>query len=124
VEALVSQQPWRRSFPRRLLSLLTGQRRLARSLVRLRAAARREGLAPDQTERLVALARGAHRAAVGASHYEDVRAVLSTWRYLHRWLALLLLLLVALHVTTALRYADLSFDRVPVVRWFVGGAGS
>jgi len=42
-----------------------------------------------------------------AAHYEDLRAVLNSWRYLHRWVALLMVLLVVAHVFTALRYASI-----------------
>jgi cytochrome b561 len=51
------------------------------------------------------LARRAHRAATAAAHYEELRTLLTSWRYLHRWIALLMVLLVALHVATALRYS-------------------
>ena len=38
------------------------------------------------------------------SHYEDLRALLGAWRYFHRWIALLMLILAIAHIYTALRY--------------------
>ena len=49
-----------------------------------------------------------------AAHYEDLRAVLSAWRYLHRWVALLMVLLVIVHVVHALMYSP----------FFFGGGGA
>ena len=56
------------------------------------------------------LARRAHRTALMASHYEDLRALLATWRWLHRWVAALMLLLVIIHVVTSLTYGTLDFE--------------
>ena len=58
---------------------------------------------------LSSLARRAYRAALSAAHLEDLRGLLATWRYLHRWAALMVVLLVAVHIASALRYADLSW---------------
>ena len=53
------------------------------------------------------IARRAYRLSLMVTHYEELRALLSSWRYFHRWLALLMVLLTVAHVATALRYADL-----------------
>ena len=55
------------------------------------------------------LARTAFRVSLQIAHYEEIRAVLSSWRYIHRWLALLMVLLVVAHIVTAVRYADLQW---------------
>jgi len=107
IGALTHAEPWQRSLPRRLLALLTGQRRLRKSLARIRDLGRVEDVAPEQVAELLALARRAHRISLMAGHYEDLRGLMASWRYLHRWLALLLVLLLVLHVVTALRYAEL-----------------
>jgi len=104
VEALVDARQWRGGFAGRLLGFLLGQRALKRVLRRIRLAGRLEQVDAQEVEETVALARRAHRAAVGAAHYEDLRALLGGWRWLHRWLALFLLLLVALHVLHAFLY--------------------
>ena len=38
------------------------------------------------------------------AHYEDLRAVLNTWRWLHRWVAALLVVLVVVHIAHATIY--------------------
>ena len=41
---------------------------------------------------------------VRLTHFDEVRGLLSSWRWFHRWLALLLVLLTVLHVLTATRF--------------------
>jgi quinol-cytochrome oxidoreductase complex cytochrome b subunit len=50
--------------------------------------------------------RRAYAAANAAAHYEDLRAVAGTWRYMHRWVAVLMVVLVAVHVFYALVYGE------------------
>jgi len=114
IEHLTDAANWRTGLPQRLFALLTGQRRLAARLAHLRTAGIAAGVSKDALESLLALARRAHKTALMATHYEDLRALTSSWRYLHRWLALLMVLLAALHVRTALRYADIGWaDLLP-----------
>ena len=61
----------------------------------------------DQLEKLLVLARRAHRASLMASHFESVRSLVGSWRYLHRWIALLMVLLLAVHVIASLRYGQI-----------------
>ena len=44
------------------------------------------------------------------AYYDDLRGLLSTWRWMHRWLALLLLALTAVHVVAALRFGGVDFS--------------
>jgi quinol-cytochrome oxidoreductase complex cytochrome b subunit len=46
-----------------------------------------------------------------AAHYEDLRAILGTWRYLHRWIALLMVVLLIVHVVHGFLYGALFLDR-------------
>ena len=110
IEELVRVQRWERSFPSRLLALLAGQRSLRRALSRLRQEGKQRDIPESQVRKLVTLARRAHRTSLMAAHFEDLRGLLASWRYLHRWIALLMVLLIATHVFTALRYADLPGD--------------
>lgn len=107
IEQLVRAQRWQRSLPRRLLALVVGQRGLRRALAGLRREGRSLDIADSQLAELLALARRAHRASLMAAHYEDLRGLLASWRYLHRWIALLMVLLLTVHVLTAFRYASL-----------------
>jgi thioredoxin reductase len=106
VGALVDERQWRRGFLGRALALIGVERALSRALARLVREGRREGVAPERIRETLGLARRVHREALVAAHCEDLRALASTWRYLHRWLSLLMVLLVAVHVVTALIYGE------------------
>jgi thioredoxin reductase/Pyruvate/2-oxoacid:ferredoxin oxidoreductase delta subunit len=104
VTEVVERRQWKSSFAGRLLALLTGQRAFRRTLRALAGEGRAEGVSEDEIAETMALARRAHRLALMTAHYEDLRAILSTWRYVHRWGAALLVLLVLVHVVSALVY--------------------
>jgi hypothetical protein len=104
VGRLVERAQWGSSFPARVGALLGGQRELHRLLARLAQEGRAEGIDEEQLAETLQVARRAHQTAVMAAHYEDLRALLGTWRWLHRWMAALLVLLVVLHVGYALFY--------------------
>lgn len=101
---LVARRQWRSSLPGRVAALVSGQRELARVLAGLRAEGRAAGVAPEQLDETLVLAREAHRTAMVVAHFEDVRALVAGWRYVHRWVALALVLLLAIHVVVALSY--------------------
>ena len=98
---------WRNAFHQRLLSLVASRLRFTRQARSWKALALELGVQKSEYEVLRETTWRAFRATVMAHHFEEVRALLASWRYLHRWLALLLLLLVALHIRVALRYANL-----------------
>ena len=106
VAVLVASNQWTGSFWRRLMSLVGSQRGLHERLAELRKRGRARDIPKDQLDELLDLARRAHRAALMAAHFEDVRGLLASWRYLHRWFALLMVLLVVRHVVVALRYSS------------------
>jgi len=108
VQDLVASGHWRGSFFRRVASLLSGQRELRRALAELEREGRAEGVPEGQLREIAGLARQAHRASTSAAHFEDLRALMSSWRYLHRWIALYMVLIVVVHVIVALRYASFS----------------
>ncbi|RMH03256.1 MAG: FAD-dependent oxidoreductase [Planctomycetota bacterium] len=107
IEELVRRQRWERSFLGRLWALVAGQRSLRRALAEMRRQGRRAGIPASQLRQLATLARRAHRTALVAAHFEDVRGLMASWRFLHRWIALLMVLVLLAHVVTALRFADL-----------------
>jgi len=104
VLALVEKRQWRGSFLGRVLALLGVRRGLRRLLARLAAEGKEQAIPAAQIEETLQLARRAHRGALMVAHYEDLRAVLNTWRWLHRWVAALMVLLVVVHVGHALIY--------------------
>lgn len=107
VEDLVHAPRWKGSVVRRLRALVAGERELSLAIERWRLEGRRDGIPPDQMAELVELARKAYRTAVAAAHFEELRAWIGSWRYVHRWIALLTVLLVALHVFVALRFGSI-----------------
>lgn len=109
IQTLVESGRWHGNFFRRALSLVVSHGKLRRAVAQLTEEGRREGIPAAQLSELMDLARRAHRAAFMAAHYEDLRTLLATWRYLHRWVALLLVLMVALHIYTALRFGGISW---------------
>ncbi|MGA0058580.1 MAG: FAD-dependent oxidoreductase [Planctomycetota bacterium] len=112
VEELVEadRATWGKGFVRRVFGILQSRRRLEAAFAVLRDRGRTEGVPADEIRALLALARRAHRLMLAAAHFAEVRAVLGSWRYLHRWLALLMVLLTGIHVYTAVRFADLDWS--------------
>ena len=106
---LVRARQWNSSFFGRVLALLGGQRELRRRLAALADAGRAQGIEAARVDATLALARRAYSTALAAAHLEDLRALLSSWRYLHRWVAVLMLVLLVAHVAYALIYGEL-FD--------------
>jgi thioredoxin reductase/Pyruvate/2-oxoacid:ferredoxin oxidoreductase delta subunit len=104
VDELVEKRQWKGSFAGRVLALLGVRRDLHRMLRRLEQEGLAEGVVPEQVRETLLLARRAHRTALMASHYEDLRAILNTWRFLHRWFAALVVLLIVMHIAHALIY--------------------
>ena len=112
VEHLIVEGRWLPGLLSRIGVLISGQLRLRRSLRRLSVRARREGIPEREIRRLFMVARRAYRSTLLVAHYEEVRALLSSWRYFHRWLGLLLILLAVIHIFTAVRYANLKSDAI------------
>jgi hypothetical protein len=107
IHALVAAGKWQGSFFQRLVALLRAQKDARMTCRRLRETGHREGLSDDQIERLTALAQRAYRTALVSAHYEDLRALLNSWRFFHRWVALLMVLLAAAHICVSLYYGSI-----------------
>ncbi|MEM8882747.1 MAG: NAD(P)-binding domain-containing protein [Planctomycetota bacterium] len=104
VDELIAKRQWRSSFFGRVLALLGMKRDLKRALEGLQQEGLEQGVTPEQIREALLLARRAHRTALMAAHYEDLRAILNTWRFLHRWFAVLVVLLIVIHIIHALFY--------------------
>ncbi len=104
VQRFVSESHWQGTFFARVRALVSSERRLRATLNELRVQGHVEGVARDHIHALMKLARRAQRTALMAAHYEDLRALMASWRYFHRWVALAMVLLVVLHVVAALRF--------------------
>ena len=104
---LVQRARWRRGFFGAIWGMVVAQRELRRSRRSLQGEGQRLGVDREELEMVLSILTRAHRDAIAATHFEDLRGVLASWRYLHRWVALLAVLLVIAHIITAMRYADL-----------------
>jgi thioredoxin reductase len=104
----IESRQWRSSFAGRVLGLLSGRARLLRLHRQLEAEGEAMGLDAERIAPVLALAERVHRTATMVAHFEDLRAVLATWRFLHRWVALLMVALLVLHVVHALSFATIS----------------
>ncbi len=111
IDGLISSGRWQGGFFVRLAALLSSQGKLRSTLREIEAEGRAEGIAADQLRELVRLGRRAHHTSLMAAHYGDLRAVMGSWRYFHRWIALLMVLLLIVHIVVALRYGSLGGER-------------
>ncbi|NUP95002.1 MAG: NAD(P)-binding domain-containing protein [Planctomycetaceae bacterium] len=99
---------WRSSFLARVVAVVKGRRELERALQLVAAEGRSANVPQARIHETLELARVAWRTSLAAAHLEDLRAVIESWRYLHRWVAVLVLLLIALHVLYVLAYGSSS----------------
>ncbi len=102
MQALLDRRQWRSTLVGRVLTLAGLQWDLWRTQRRLRLAATAAGVGEDELASVLVSTRATHDAAVAVAHLEDLRALLGTWRWLHRWLALLMVLLLLVHVALAI----------------------
>lgn len=109
VESLVQAEHFGKNLVDRILTLVLGQIRLMRLLRKIENEGSAQGVAAGDVQRALVLARKAHRLALQVTHYEEVRGILSSWRWMHRWLAIVLAVLVVVHVFTALRFGGVDF---------------
>jgi hypothetical protein len=103
---LVESRQWKSSLIGRAAALIRGQRELRHVLATLGQEGRDTGVPEDRIEATLGLARQAYRLALMAAHYEDLRALLNSWRYVHRWVAALMVALVIIHVYCAFHYGS------------------
>jgi hypothetical protein len=109
VEELVDRAEIGQTLPGRIWGLVRSQWQLRRRLERFAAAARTQGVPAHDIARMVRLSRRSFRLALQLAHFDDLRALLSSWRWLHRWLALLLAALLVVHVVSAVRYGGIEW---------------
>ena len=105
INDLVAAVRWQSNFFCRLIALFQTNSAIGKKLQQLKRECQEQGLTGEQAFKLTALAKRAYRSALGTAHFEDLRAILNSWRYFHRWLALLMVLLAVMHIVTAIRFA-------------------
>lgn len=99
--ALIERRQWQGTWTGRVLALIGLQWDLWRTRKRIRGLAQVHGADIAELARELHSARVAHGTAIAVAHLEDLRAILGAWRWLHRWLALLVVLLIFVHVIVA-----------------------
>ena len=106
VDALLERGRWGSSLLARIGQLLSGHLAFRRRLVELRREGVEQGIPVGELSQVLRMARRGYRTALGAAHLGDLRGLLASWRFLHRWIALLLVLLLGIHLYSALRYGE------------------
>ncbi len=101
-----------RSMPARFLAVISGDRRSRRDYRRLRRAILASPELRASARHILPLARAFCRHQHWLARYHELRNLLASWRFLHRWLAIVMLAVVAFHIGLALRFGDL---------WIMGG---
>jgi len=108
IDELIAGGKWRASLLARIGLIVMGQLRLRRCLTRLRHLGHSEGIPEQEILHVLKLAKRAHQLTLHVMHYEEMAAVFSSWRYFHRWVGLLMVLLTVIHIVTATRYGSVS----------------
>ncbi len=91
----------------RLLAVCGGDRRSRGDYRRLRRIILASPQLRSSAGHVLPLARAFCRHRHWLTRYHEVRNLLASWRFFHRWLALVMLAVVAFHVGLALRFGDL-----------------
>ncbi|MCB9892615.1 MAG: NAD(P)-binding domain-containing protein [Planctomycetes bacterium] len=104
IEELVRARQWGSTFVSRVTALLGSRLDLNRALDDIRREAEEHRTTRVELLRTLAVARRAHREALGAAHLEDLRALMNTWRWIHRWVGALLVLLLVIHIVHSTAY--------------------
>ena len=107
VRDVAAADRWHGSFLGRVGHLVGARGRMRHAIARIRASGRAAGVPEEQLDRFAALARRAQRTLLTVDHLEEFRALLQTWRWGHRWVALLVVLTLAAHIFVSLRYGEL-----------------
>lgn len=90
-------------------SLVTGDRQRRRDYRRLRRAVLSSRDLRPLARQILPLARSYCRHWQWMVRYHEWRDLLASWRFLHRWLAIVMLTVASFHVFLAVRYGDLVF---------------
>jgi len=102
VLSLIGDAPWNGSFFSRLGALWGVRRDLSRVLAGIEKRGRTLGMPAEEVSETLRYSRYTHRQALLVAHFEDVRSLLSSWRCFVRWIAVLMMLLMVLHIVYAL----------------------
>lgn len=98
----------------RLAAVVAGNRATREDYRRLQASLRAQPALRTIAPRVLPAARRFYRGRQWLARYTELRALMGSWRFLHRWLAIVMLVLALFHIALAVRFGDL---------WILGGRG-
>jgi len=93
---------------RSFASLIIGDRQRRRDYRELRRAVLSSSELKPMARQILPVARNFCRHWQWMVRYHEWRDLLASWRFLHRWLAIVMLIVASFHIFLAFRYADLS----------------
>jgi hypothetical protein len=96
----------------RLFGVVAGSRAARRDYRRLRASVRTHERLRADARHLLPLARAFYRDRQRLARLSELRGLLGSWRFFHRWLAIVMIVLAAFHIAVAVRFGEL---------WLLGG---
>jgi hypothetical protein len=111
LEGRTSQKPW---LITSIARVLYGDRESRRQMRQLQAAVHEQGNLGEEARLVMILVRRMCRERQFLVRYHELRKIIGTWRFLHRWFAVLLLLGALFHIVVALQHGNL---------WILGGRG-
>ena len=95
-----------------LVRVLYGDRESHREFRQLRRAVRSNRELRPHAKTIIPLLRKLCKERQWLTRYQELRSLMGAWRFLHRWLAILLFLVVLFHVVLAVNFGEL---------WIFGG---
>ncbi len=75
--------------------------------MKLKGAIEAPARTPQATRRILGLLKQFCRERSWLLRYHELRGLLGSWRFFHRWLAIVMLAVAAFHIGLAIRYGDL-----------------
>jgi hypothetical protein len=99
-------------FLGRVLGVVAGSRAARRDYRRLKAEVRSHERLRAGARHLLPVARAFYRDRQRLARLSELRGLLGSWRFFHRWLAIVMVVLAAFHIAVALRFGEL---------WLLGG---
>ncbi len=101
------------SFLSRLLGVLAGDLQMRGEYRALKSRILGDAALRSEARDVLGVARAYCRDGQWLRRYSDLRGLMGSWRFLHRWLAVVMVIIAAFHVAIAVSYGDL---RMPA-RW-------
>jgi hypothetical protein len=109
ITSSASRSPWPLQA---LAGVFYGDRESRHEIRRLSAAVSADASLDSQARSILILMRKLSRERQWLVRYSELRRLIGTWRFLHRWLAVMMFMAVFFHVLVAVRFGDL---------WILGG---